>query len=64
MRDLVYYIATTLDGFIAREDGSFADFPWDDEFGADLLSAFPEHSRRISGKATWTAQTISVSTRS
>lgn len=42
MRDLVYYIATTLDGFIAREDGSFTDFPWDEEFGADLLSTFPE----------------------
>ena len=42
MRDLVYYIATTLDGFIAREDGSFADFPWDAEFGAHILATFPE----------------------
>jgi dihydrofolate reductase len=42
MRDVIYYIACTLDGFIAREDGSFAGFPWDDRFGADLLTTFPE----------------------
>ena len=42
MRNLVYYIATSLDGFIARPDGSFEDFPWNDEFIADLQTAFPE----------------------
>jgi len=42
MRDLIYYIATSLDGFIAREDGSFADFPWDNEFGSHLIETFPE----------------------
>lgn len=50
VRRLVYYIATTVDGFIAREDGSFSDFPWADEFGAHLLAKFPEtfpaHLRR------------------
>jgi dihydrofolate reductase len=42
MRDLVYYVASTLDGFIAHADGSFDGFPWDDEYGADLLASFPE----------------------
>ena len=42
MRDLVYYVAVTLDGFIAREDGSFSEFPWDDAIGTHLLENFPE----------------------
>ncbi|MEK9507058.1 dihydrofolate reductase family protein [Gemmatimonadota bacterium Y43] len=42
MRNLVYYVATTLDGFIARPDGSFHEFPWDDAFGAHLMSTWPE----------------------
>lgn len=42
MRELIYYVASTLDGFIARENGSFEDFPWDDQYGADLLASFPE----------------------
>lgn len=42
MRNLVYYIATSLDGFIARPDGSFEDFPWDDEFIAAIRAAYPE----------------------
>ena len=42
MRTLTYYVATTLDGFIAREDGSFHEFPWDDAFGGELLARFPE----------------------
>ena len=49
MAALVYYVATTLDGYIARPDGSFAEFPWDPEFGAHLLATyaetFPAHLR-------------------
>ena len=42
MRRLIYFVASTLDGFIARPDGSFADFPWDDAYLAALLDSFPE----------------------
>lgn len=42
MRELVYYVAVTLDGFIAHPDGSFDKFPWDADYGADLAEEFPE----------------------
>ena len=42
MRELVYYIAVSMDGFIARSDGSFSDFPWDDEFIEALTDTYPE----------------------
>jgi dihydrofolate reductase len=42
MRDLIYYVASTLDGFIAHHDGSFDGWPWDDAYGADLAETFPD----------------------
>ena len=42
MKRLVYYVAVTLDGFIARPDGSFDCFRFEGEHVADILDRFPE----------------------
>ena len=42
MSRLVYYVACTIDGFIAREDGSFDWFLTEGEHVADLLRFFPD----------------------
>ena len=41
-RKLVYYVACTLDGFIARQNGSFDCFLFEGEHFADLIERFPE----------------------
>ena len=52
-RKLTYYVACTVDRFIAREDGSFDCFPMEGEHFADLFELFPEtipgHLRDILG---------------
>lgn len=42
MRQLKYYIACTVDKFIARKDGSFDFFLMEGDRVADLLQLFPE----------------------
>lgn len=42
MRRLIYYIACTVDKFIARADGSFDFFLMEGDHVADLLNLFPE----------------------
>jgi dihydrofolate reductase len=42
MRDLVYYIATSIDGFIAGPDGDFSKFPNDPAAVAALFNRYPE----------------------
>jgi dihydrofolate reductase len=41
-RKLVYYVAITIDGCIARKDGSFDGFLFQGEHFADLIRDFPE----------------------
>jgi dihydrofolate reductase len=42
MSRLIYFVACTIDRFIARKDDSFDFFLMEGEHVADLLSAFPE----------------------
>ena len=42
MRDLVYYVACSVDGFIAHADGSHDGFSQEPEYFAELFAAFPE----------------------
>jgi dihydrofolate reductase len=53
MRELTYYVACSVDGFIAHTDGSQDGFSQDGEYFADLFSVFPEtvpsHLREVMG---------------
>jgi dihydrofolate reductase len=42
MRELKYYVACTVDCFIAREDGSLDFFPMEGDHISDIISSFPE----------------------
>ncbi|KAB8145802.1 dihydrofolate reductase [Chloroflexia bacterium SDU3-3] len=42
MRKLIYYVACSADGFIARSDGSYDYFLFDGEHFNDLITRFPE----------------------
>lgn len=53
MSELVYYIASTLDGFIAHRDGSFDGFAWDDEVVADFMADQDQFGTVIMGRKTY-----------
>lgn len=52
-RTLVYYVAVTVDGFIAHPDGSHGGFLFEGEHFQDLIAEFPEtfpaHLRSLLG---------------
>ena len=53
MRKLTYYVACSVDGYIAHTDGSHDGFSQDREYFADIFAAFPEtvpsHLRDVMG---------------
>ncbi|MEL6824412.1 MAG: dihydrofolate reductase, partial [Calditrichota bacterium] len=53
MQKLIYYVAASLDGFIAREDGSFSDFVMDDEIVAHFMESLEQFSSVLMGRKTY-----------
>ena len=53
MRKLKYYVACTVNGFIAHEDGSFGGFLFEGEHVADYLESFKCFDAVLMGRKTY-----------
>ncbi|MEM6401923.1 MAG: dihydrofolate reductase family protein [Cyanobacteria bacterium P01_D01_bin.116] len=53
MRKLKYYVACSIDGFIARKDGSFNDFILDGEVVNDYIESFKLFDIVLMGRKTY-----------
>lgn len=53
MRNLVYHVAISVDGFIARDNGSFEDFPFDPDVVQDFIAAIGEFAAVLMGRKTY-----------
>jgi dihydrofolate reductase len=57
-RKLVYYVATTIDRFIAREDGTADGFVMDGPRIADYLNSLRDYDTVLMGKKTYEAGSL------
>ena len=53
MRDIVYDVAVSLDGYIAGPSGDVSDFPMDGAHVADYLVRLSEYCTVVMGRATY-----------
>ena len=53
MRKLVYYIATTVDGFIAHQDGGLEGFLMEGEHAKDFLESLQAFDTVLMGRGTY-----------
>lgn len=53
MRTLKYHVATSLDGFIARPDGSYDAFPQQGDHILDYFDSFASYDTVVMGRGTY-----------
>lgn len=53
MSEIIYYVASTLDGYIAHADGSFDGFAWDDEVVSDFVADQKQFGTVLMGRKTY-----------
>ena len=53
MKKIVYYIASSTDGYIAHKDGSISDFLMEGEHADEFIQHFSNYDTVIMGRGTY-----------